>query len=1208
MEDENFLALILSNLFRKESNGDAIEFFFRRRRLCPSQNNEELENKLKKLKHQIEKCGGYFGDEPRGCHSIELVFPEHIENIDEVDSDIFKAEYIDECIKCGELLDLEDFRLGKSPYTSININMIMKGHDSWDSVSRISPAKGRKLPDFGPPLQRSPESPKNYVAGKKSRRVEFSIEEDLAILKFLLANNLYDKVGGNTTWKIVHRNFPNHSYHSLSNRFRRFILPNLSKYKGLTNSERNLFNRGVSSDSSSTFSPKKTIQTDNRSSIRNETLTTETTTEAVDHETVLAPICVIAEVSGRNPKAAIKNNADDGLRKKVSSNTLGKTLLLRSIGDVEMEESMPLTPKTVEVLLGNLFRKESNGDAIEFYMQRNHFSRFENSGELEKKYEKLKEQIEKCGGFLGETLASCHAIELMFPEVVGDTAEIESDVFKAEYVEACLKCGDLLDLEDFRLGTSPYDGSININSIMKGNDSWDSVKRKNIRKGRKLPDLESSTESLKGIGSDKKRRNEYSAEEDIAILKFLLLNSLHDKVEENTTWKIVHREFPTHSSQSLRNRFRRHILPNLDNYKDLTNTERNLFSGGSSSDDSCTSLAGKTQKPDAYATLHKENQNDVAVGDISCSEKDTADHIPTPADLELLKIVVDESDLSSNDMDNCDTVTSPAPSTKGRKAKEKDIGEFTVETDKCILKYIITHKRYTEVSGMKLWMDMQKHIFKQRGWKAIKKRFHDVILKDLESKEYSLDKNVIRKFRGKNLSSSSDQNISSDEDDLHPPSYPKTRKSAPRPYTLKEDKLIINYIVKHERFEEIRGKSLWVDIQNKVLREYDRSWESARNRFLRTLFKNLTRYDLDPEIISKFQRGAVAERHLGGVNDRRSSRPISAKKNTRVNDDSDEDVPKHPALGSNKIITPSKKPTRQLFRQPIIPIPVIFSPQPGPSLPKKKDGSTKVNTAKPEPPAAAAKAAEQLLSKSPEILPIVTKLPTQTLTKTAGATSTASTVSATFFKNQILPTKLQPAPSLRCSVLIKKLTKWELEKYGCKVVPTQKISNSPTGADPPVHPPPASLPPVSPPKASRFTVEISPDLFAARLSAAGSSVLAVAQVNQESGWLSLSSLSRESIRHSRSSESSHDSSTSTVVLECLDKVQTCSPVVTMVSSNIENRSVDNEEHVKADIPDQVSFSSKSKVSDPTQTRISTHSYLELTKDDLSSEGYRTPEG
>ena len=53
MEDENFLKIILSNLFRKESNGDAIEFFLRRTRLG-RQNNVEQDEKFKKLKEKIE--------------------------------------------------------------------------------------------------------------------------------------------------------------------------------------------------------------------------------------------------------------------------------------------------------------------------------------------------------------------------------------------------------------------------------------------------------------------------------------------------------------------------------------------------------------------------------------------------------------------------------------------------------------------------------------------------------------------------------------------------------------------------------------------------------------------------------------------------------------------------------------------------------------------------------------------------------------------------------------------------------------------------------------------------------------------------------------------------------------------------------------------------------------------------------------------------
>jgi hypothetical protein len=39
----------------------------------------------------------------------------------------------------------------------------------------------------------------------------------------------------------------------------------------------------------------------------------------------------------------------------------------------------------------------------------------------------------------------------------------------------------------------------------------------------------------------------------------------------------------------------------------------------------------------------------------------------------------------------------------------------------------------------------------------------------------------------------------------------------PRLYTCDEDNLILNYIIREKRYEEVRGKKLWVDIQDKVL-------------------------------------------------------------------------------------------------------------------------------------------------------------------------------------------------------------------------------------------------------------------------------------------------------------------------------------------------------------------------------------------------------
>ena len=50
----NTMSLILSNLFRKESNGDPIDFFLRKTRIIGRSNKAELDEKLDKLKETIE--------------------------------------------------------------------------------------------------------------------------------------------------------------------------------------------------------------------------------------------------------------------------------------------------------------------------------------------------------------------------------------------------------------------------------------------------------------------------------------------------------------------------------------------------------------------------------------------------------------------------------------------------------------------------------------------------------------------------------------------------------------------------------------------------------------------------------------------------------------------------------------------------------------------------------------------------------------------------------------------------------------------------------------------------------------------------------------------------------------------------------------------------------------------------------------------------
>jgi len=69
----------------------------------------------------------------------------------------------------------------------------------------FSSPQGRKLPDFAANLNLSPISVRPKTATSKAARSEFSTEEDVAIIRFLIKNNLFNNLGGNSVWMQVER-------------------------------------------------------------------------------------------------------------------------------------------------------------------------------------------------------------------------------------------------------------------------------------------------------------------------------------------------------------------------------------------------------------------------------------------------------------------------------------------------------------------------------------------------------------------------------------------------------------------------------------------------------------------------------------------------------------------------------------------------------------------------------------------------------------------------------------------------------------------------------------------------------------------------------------------------------------------------------------------------------------------------------------------
>ena len=70
-------------------------------------------------------------------------------------------------------------------------------------------------------------------------------------------------------------------------------------------------------------------------------------------------------------------------------------------------------------------------------------------------------------------------------------------------------------------------------------------------------------------------------------------------------------------------------------------------------------------------------------------------------------------------------------------------------------------------------------------------------------------------------------------------------------YSKVEDVKILDFIIRNKRFQDIRGNELWKIIEARNLLE-NRSWQSMKERFRKSILPKINQYDVDPNVAAKF--------------------------------------------------------------------------------------------------------------------------------------------------------------------------------------------------------------------------------------------------------------------------------------------------------------------------------------------------------------------
>ena len=208
------------------------------------------------------------------------------------------------------------------------------------------------------------------------------------------------------------------------------------------------------------------------------------------------------------------------------------------------------------------------------------------------------------------------------------------------------------------------------------------------KKSRKKMIKGSSTNSGTSCSSDNSPKRFYSREEEVKILDFIIEHNAFSQVKGISLWKIMEatQVLQGRSSQSMKERFRRHILPKLNNYKHLSKTDRQNFRN--------------PPCQEYYSKGSKEKSQ------------------PTSPD------VTNIEDEVWNEDDNASVASDGNQSIKSILNGSRQSRNFSIDEDMAILNFIVTNRRFSEVNGNNLWRLMEsKSIAQNRSWQSLKERF-----------------------------------------------------------------------------------------------------------------------------------------------------------------------------------------------------------------------------------------------------------------------------------------------------------------------------------------------------------------------------------------------------------------------------------------------------------------------------------------------------
>ena len=158
------------------------------------------------------------------------------------------------------------------------------------------------------------------------------------------------------------------------------------------------------------------------------------------------------------------------------------------------------------------------------------------------------------------------------------------------------------------------------------------------------------------------------------------------------------------------------------------------------------------------------------------------------------------------------------------------------------MSFILREGLYSARGGNLIWKAMeQKWICPGRTWQSLKNRFHKHTIFHLS--KFGVEKAQLIEAGEKRVNSTEVYQLQEPDSTL--------LRSQKVPYSRHEDLLILNFIANKRRFSDVGGVKLWRLMEDRKV-VGDRTWQSMKERFRKTILKKINSYDLTEDQMRGF--------------------------------------------------------------------------------------------------------------------------------------------------------------------------------------------------------------------------------------------------------------------------------------------------------------------------------------------------------------------